>query len=154
MNVNGEYQLHAEPEKVWQLLLDPDVLGSCIPGGQELRLVGPDEYEASVKIGVPAVQGEYKGKVRILDKNPPSSFRLEVEGRGRLGTINAIGHLELAGTAETTVVTYRGEYQVAGLIATVGQRLFEPVAQMLTSQFFGCVESKLSQSSRLGSSTC
>ena len=146
MNVNGEYQLHAEPEKVWQLLLDPDSLASCIPGGQELRLVGPDEYEASVKIGVPAVRGEYKGKVRIRDKNPPNSFRMEVEGRGRLGTINGIGLLELAGTTDTTVVTYSGEYQVAGLIAAVGQRLFEPVAQMLTSQFFGCLESKLAQS--------
>lgn len=146
MNVNGEYQLHAEPEKVWQLLLDPDALASCIPGGQELRLVGPDEYEASVKIGVPAVRGEYTGRVRIRDKNPPTSFRMEVEGRGRLGTINATGLLELAGAADTTVVTYSGEYQVAGLIAAVGQRLFEPVAQMLTSQFFGCLESKLAQS--------
>lgn len=146
MNVNGEYQLHAEPEKVWQLLLDPDSLASCIPGGQELRLVGPDEYEASVKIGVPAVRGDYKGKVRIRDKNPPTSFRLEVEGRGRLGTIKGNGLLELAGSAETTVVTYSGEYQVAGLIAAVGQRLFEPVAQMLTSQFFGCLETKLAQS--------
>ena len=45
-----------------------------------------------------------------------------------------------------TVVTYSGEYQVAGLIAAVGQRLFEPVAQMLTSQFFGCMESRLAQS--------
>lgn len=146
MNVNGEYQLHAEPETVWQLLLDPNALASCIPGGQELRLVGPDEYEASVKIGVPAVRGEYTGRVRIRDKNPPTSFRMEVEGRGRLGTINATGLLELAGAADTTVVTYSGEYQVAGLIAAVGQRLFEPVAQMLTSQFFGCLESKLAQS--------
>lgn len=147
MRVDGEYVLHADPEQVWQLLLDPDALASCIPGGQELRLVAPDEYEATVKIGVPAVRGEYKGKVRIRDKNPPNSFRLEVEGRGRLGTINATGHLELAaGTADATVVTYSGEYQVAGLIAAVGQRLFEPVAQMLTSQFFGCMESRLAQS--------
>ena len=146
MRVSGEYSLRAEPEQVWQLLLDPDALASCIPGGQELRLIGPDEYEASVKIGVPAVRGDYKGKVRIRDKNPPKSFRLEVEGRGRLGTINATGLLELAGAAESTVVTYSGEYQVAGLIAAVGQRLFEPVAQMLTTQFFGCLESKLAES--------
>jgi carbon monoxide dehydrogenase subunit G len=146
MRVDGEYVLHAEPEQVWQLLLDPDALASCIPGGQELRLVAPDEYEATVKIGVPAVQGVYSGKVRIIDKNPPKSFRMEVEGRGRLGSINATGHLELAGTDDRTVITYSGDYRVAGLIAAVGQRLFEPMAQMLTSQFFGCMESKLAQS--------
>ena len=146
MRVDGEYVLHAEPEQVWQLLLDPDALASCIPGGQELRLVAPDEYEATVKIGVPAVQGVYSGKVRIIDKNPPKSFRMEVEGRGRLGSINATGHLELAGTDDKTVITYSGDYRVAGLIAAVGQRLFEPMAQMLTSQFFGCMESKLAQS--------
>ena len=146
MRVDGEYVLHAEPEQVWQLLLDPDALASCIPGGQELRLVAPDEYEATVKIGVPAVQGVYSGKVRIIDKNPPKSFRMEVEGRGRLGSINATGNLELAGTDDRTVITYSGDYRVAGLIAAVGQRLFEPMAQMLTSQFFGCMESKLAQS--------
>ncbi len=146
MRVDGEYVLHAGPEQVWQLLLDPDALASCIPGGQELRLVAPDEYEATVKIGVPAVQGVYSGKVRIIDKNPPKSFRMEVEGRGRLGSINATGHLELAGTDDRTVITYSGDYRVAGLIAAVGQRLFEPMAQMLTSQFFGCMESKLAQS--------
>ena len=146
MRVDGEYVLHAEPEQVWQLLLDPDALASCIPGGQELRLVAPDEYEATVKIGVPAVQGVYSGKVRIIDKNPPKSFRMEVEGRGRLGSINATGHLELAGTDDRTVITYSGDYRVAGLIAAVGQRLFEPMAQMLTSQFFGCMESRLAQS--------
>jgi carbon monoxide dehydrogenase subunit G len=71
---------------------------------------------------------------------------MEVEGRGRLGSINATGHLELAGTDDRTVITYSGDYRVAGLIAAVGQRLFEPMAQMLTSQFFGCMESKLAQS--------
>lgn len=42
-----------------------------------------------------------------------------------------------------TVVTYRGDAQVGGTIAAVGQRLLAGAARMLIGQFFRCMEQRL-----------
>ncbi len=151
MNLSGEYTLPVPIEQVWQTLLDPDVLNECIPGCQELRPAEtglPDVYDATLSIGVASVRGTYKGTVRVADQEPLVSYRLEVRGGGDKGTSTAAGRLEfisLDGTDKgKTLVRYTGDYQVAGPIASVGQRLFHPVAQLLTGQFFRCVEKRVS----------
>ena len=47
------------------------MLQKAIPGCEKLELVGPDEYKATLKIGVAAVKGTFEGKVRLQDKKAP-----------------------------------------------------------------------------------
>ncbi len=143
MQLQGQYTLPAPLEQVWETLLDPDALAYCLPGNQELRAVGPDEYEATLSVGVAAIRGLYKGKIRVTDKQRLKSYRLEVQGGGSMGAIAAQGRVEIEPVEDKTLVRYSGDYQVAGAIAGIGQRLFQPVAQMLTTQFFRCMEQRL-----------
>jgi carbon monoxide dehydrogenase subunit G len=71
------------------------------------------------------------------------SYRLEVRGGGDKGTIAAAGRLEFFPLEGKTLVRYSGDYHVSGPIAGVGQRLFHPVAQLLTGQFFRCIERRV-----------
>jgi carbon monoxide dehydrogenase subunit G len=143
MQLEGRYLLPASVERVWSTLLDPAVLAQCIPGCQAFQPLGDEEYEAVLAIGVAAIRGVYKGKVAVLDKQPLQGYRLDVTGSGTSGQITASGQIALEPDGEKTLVRYAGEYHVAGPIAGVGQRLFQPVVNLLTSQFFRCVEQRL-----------
>ncbi len=84
MQLQGQYALTAPLEQVWDTLLDPDALAYYLPGNQELHAIGPDEYEATLSIGVAAIRGLYKGKIRVTDKQRLKSYRLEGQGGGNV----------------------------------------------------------------------
>ena len=146
MRVEGTYRFPAGQERVYELLLDPTVLASCIPGCERLEAVGPDQYEATVKVGVGAVRGTYKGEVKIVDKAAPETYRMLVQGRGGPGFIKGEASVRIvpAGDGESDVQVV-GDGQVGGMIAGVAQRLLGGVATMMMNQFFDCLKGKASQ---------
>src|SRR5437588_2672687 len=122
MRVNGSYTFPARRDQVWNLLLDPEALRAALPGCEEMRNIGEDEYEATMTMGIGAIKGTYSGKIAVRDKTPTQSYRLVVEGSGRPGFVKGDGLLNLEEDGETTVVAYSGDVQVGGMIAGVAQR--------------------------------
>ena len=142
MELSGEHTFAAPREQVWRFLLDPDVLHQCLPGCERLETTGPDEYEATMKIGVGMVRGTFTGRVRISDKQEPERYRMLVEGSGTQGQVSGDGELRLAEENGQTRVSYSGTANVRGSIARVGARMMQPAARMVVGQFFKCLESK------------
>ncbi len=95
MQLTGEHTFDAPREVVWKFLMDPAVLEACLPGAEGMTEVGPDEYTATMKVGIAMIKGTFNGKVKILDKVEPSSYRMEVEGSGPQGQVSGSGTLEL-----------------------------------------------------------
>ena len=96
MEISGQHRFSAPRDRVWELLLDPKVLQRCLPGAEDLVEVGPEEYEARMKIGVAAIRGTYQGRVKIVDKDEPNSYRMAVEGKGPAGQISGDAKIDLA----------------------------------------------------------
>ena len=142
MELSGEHTFAAPRDQVWRFLLDPDVLRQCLPGCERLEATGPDEYQATMKIGVGMVRGTFTGRVRISDKQEPESYRMLVEGSGTQGQVSGEGELRLADDNGQTRVSYSGTANVRGSIARVGARMMQPAARMVVGQFFKCLESK------------
>ncbi len=142
MEISGQHRFSAARERVWALLLDPSILQQCLPGTEELVEVGPEEYEARMKIGVAAIRGTYQGKVKIEDKSEPSSYRMVVEGKGPAGQISGDAKIDLAEDGEGTIVNWTGNANVRGTLARVGGRVMQPAAKMIVGQFFTCLEGK------------
>jgi carbon monoxide dehydrogenase subunit G len=145
MELTGEHTFSAPRDRVWGFLLDPEVLKQCLPGCERLDQVGPDEYTATMKIGVAMIKGTFTGRVKISDKEEPERYRMLVEGSGPQGQVSGEGTLELVEEDGKTVVRYRGDANVRGTIARVGARMIQPAARTIVGQFFGCLESKASQ---------
>src|SRR5919204_4888757 len=143
MKVEGTYSFPAPPQKVWDLLLDPESLRSCIPGCESLTETSPDHWDAVMKVGVAAIKGTYKGKVAIVDKQAPQQYTLEVEGSGGPGFVKGTAKISLASEADGTRVAVDGDGQVGGMLAGVGQRMLPGVAKMLMNQFFECLRARL-----------
>jgi carbon monoxide dehydrogenase subunit G len=144
MKVHGSYKLSAAPDRAYAILQDPEVLARCMPGCDELVRIGEDEYRMKMKMALASISGLFDGTVRIADSNPPSSFRLVVEGKGKIGFVRGDGLLHLTPDGDGTEVGYDGEVHVGGTIAAVGQRLLDTTARMMIKKFFD----KLSESVR------
>lgn len=142
MELSGEHRFSAPRETVYRFLLDPDTLQACLPGCEELEKVGEDEYTATMKIGIGMIRGTFTGKVKISDKQEPSSYRMLVEGRGPQGQVSGEGSLELSEEGDGTLVQWSGDAQVRGTLARIGSRVIKPAASTIVGQFFKCLESR------------
>ncbi len=140
MQLSGDYHFKTTPERVYHLMQDPDVLMACLPGCERLDLVGEDEYTATMTIGVAMIKGKYEGRVKISDKNEPSSYRMLVEGKGPQGQVSGEGLIQIEATPEGSKVTWSGDPQIHGTLARIGSRVIQPAAKMIVGQFFKCLE--------------
>jgi carbon monoxide dehydrogenase subunit G len=140
LKIQGSYTFKAPRERVWQALLDPKVMGQCMPGCDGLKEIGPDRYEAIMKVGVASVKGTYKGKVAIKEKRPPEHYVLSGEGSGGPGFMQGDIAIDLEDRGAETVLKYSTDAKVGGLIAGLGQRMIGGVAKMIVDQFFKKME--------------
>ncbi len=134
MKVSGEYLFEGPQQLVWDTLLDPEVLAGVLPGCEKLERVGENEYEGALKIKVGPVQGQFQGRVKLEGIQPPDSYTMLVDGRGAPGFVKATGNLTLQAAGDRTQVTYQGDAQVGGRLASVGQRLMESSAKAIIKQ--------------------
>jgi carbon monoxide dehydrogenase subunit G len=140
MRIEGDYTIKAPREKVWNVLLDPQTIAKCMPGCEEMKEIGPNEFEARMKIGIAAVKGEYTGKIKILEQTPPSHYKLSGEGGGTPGFIQGDVSIDLEEKGAETLIKYVSEAKVGGIIAGVGQRMIGGISKMIVGQFFKKME--------------
>lgn len=143
MKIAGSYAVPLDRERAYALLQDPAILAQCMPGCEALDRVGEGEYAMRMKMKLASVSGLFDGKVKIGDPNPPFSYRMVVEGSGRIGFMRGEGVITLAPAETGTSVNYDGEVQVGGVIANVGQRLIETTSKMLIKRFFESLARKV-----------
>jgi carbon monoxide dehydrogenase subunit G len=135
VRISGSYTLALPRERAYQIMQDPEILARAIPGCESLERTGPDEYRMKMKMALASLSGAFEGKVRITDQAPPESFRLVVEGSGKIGFVKGDGLLRLNPVEGGTEVFYEGEAQVGGTMAAVGQRLIDGTAKMMIKKF-------------------
>ena len=143
MEITGSYTFKAPPERVWTLLMDPQVISGCIPGCDAFEPAGEDRYQVKLTIGMAAITGTYDGTVVLSDKVPNTSYVLTADGQGRPGFVKGSSAIKLRAEGEDTIVDVIGTIQTGGPIARVGQRLIGSVSKMMMDRFFGCLAGKL-----------
>lgn len=145
MHLSGTYTFKAPRQRVWDTIQNPDVIAQCMPGCEKFEPLGEDRYEATMRLGVGPIKGTYTGRIFLADRTEPEQYRMDVEGGGGPGHMRGSGVIQLADDGESTVITYEGDAQVSGKIASVGQRLMGVTAKQLINQFFKCMERRLDE---------
>jgi uncharacterized protein len=144
MEVRATYSFDAPASRVWNALMDPAIVCSCIPGCRELRPAGDNRYETELAVAVSVVTGTFKGSIALEDQVPNRSYKLVVEGSGAAGFVRGHSTVTLNEDSAKTVVDVVGDVQVGGAIARVGQRLLSGVSKMMMDRFFDCLGKKVS----------
>jgi carbon monoxide dehydrogenase subunit G len=126
---------HGPREEVWEIIRDPDVLVTALPGAQSLEQINENEYAGQMHVRMGPVSGVFSGKIVVSDEVPPESCTLSVEGKGAPGFGNGVGRVQLTDLGEDkTLMRYEGEMQVGGRIANVGQRLIDTASRSMIGQ--------------------
>lgn len=147
MKIQGAYKVPATRDVVYKQLLDPDVLAHALPGCEELTPNADGSFQARMKVGIAAIKGTYQGRVEVLDANPPEGFRMRVNAQGKGGFLKGEGRITLTTTDAETTVSYSGETQVGGVIASVGQRMIQAATRKIVDQFFQAFTRQFQQAS-------
>lgn len=143
VELKGNYTFNAPQELVWEMFLDPGVLARIMPGCEKLEQTGENEFEGKLNIRIGPVQGVFQGTVELSDLRPPHGYHMLVNGRGPAGIVRGEGDLQLAPTESGTSLSYQGEAQVSGRIASVGQRLMDSSAKAIVSQSLQNLEKQI-----------
>jgi uncharacterized protein len=145
MKITGNHEVNTPRDLLYNALIDPEILQRCIPGCESLEKTADDTYVATIKVGIGPVKGTFKGNVRLEDMQPPSHYRMIVDGKGAPGFVKGTGDFNLEERDGETAIAYEGDVQVGGVIAGVGQRMIEAAAKMLASQFFKNLQTVLKE---------
>jgi carbon monoxide dehydrogenase subunit G len=143
VQLQGEYVVHAPRDRVWQLLNDPAVLARITPGVTALIPDGDDRYKATFVVALGPFKNTFNGQVEITDKQPSEAMTLKVQARGPGGGVAAAGRITLREDESepgATRVSYTGEPQLSGMLATVGGRFVQGAAKSQADQFFTSLE--------------
>lgn len=145
MHLEGSHSFAATPERLWELLSDPEVLARATPGLKSLTPdgEGPDDYRAEFHIKIGPVNGGFSGRMAVRDKEIPRGYRLEVEVGGRVGAAKAEGTFEIRPGQDGTVVAFAGDARLSGVLARMGGRVLSGVARQFTKQFFEALEREI-----------
>ena len=144
MELKNTHEIKAPRETVWALLLDTDVLKTCIPGCEELTRISDDEMEAKVKLKIGPVKAAFKGKVVFENRVEPESLTLSGEGNGGIaGHARGGADVCLEEVAGGTRLSYDASTQVGGKIAQLGGRLIQSTAAKLAAEFFTRFEAEV-----------
>jgi carbon monoxide dehydrogenase subunit G len=155
MKVDGNVTMSGPQQAVYDTLSDPEVLRQCLPGCEKFDEVGEGRYETVLKAGVAGVKGTFTGTVTLSDAKAPESYTLTIQGTFSGGFVKGVGNISLApeDDGNKTKVSYLGDGQVGGPLASVGQRLMAPAARMVVGQFFRCMDGKLKSRQTEGAGT-
>ncbi len=145
MKISGTYRFDAVPERVWDALLDPDVVRDCIPGVQEFAVVTPDSYRVEVGVKVGVFSGSLSGTMEVFDKQPISSYRMSVRGAGPMTNLSGDALVSLSAEGDATIVSVDGDVTVTGSLARVGQRFMSSAAKSQFDDFFERLSERVSE---------
>jgi uncharacterized protein len=135
MIVDGEHTFPGPRQAVWNLLQDPEVLAKAMPGARKLVRTGEGTYEGVIRIGVgPVTAAEWSLDVAIREPVEPESYVMQVDGKGALGFTRGSANVSLDEVDGGTRMRYHADLAIGGKVASVGQRLLDQVARMVTKQ--------------------
>ena len=137
MEIRGEQSLAHPREDVWAALIDPDVLGACVPGCKSFERITEDQYRASMQADIGPVSAGFAVEIRIADPDPPRSYRLEGSAKAAVGFGRGQADVRLEEDGQGgTKLNYVAKLQLGGKLAQVGSRLLSGITRKIAANFF------------------
>ena len=137
MDINGEFEIPASRQRVWEALNDPEVLAQCIPGCESIERESDTEMLAKMKAKIGPVKARFESHIRLSNLKPPESYTISGEGKGGpAGFGKGSADVTLTETDGITILHYIATLQVGGKLAQIGSRLVGGAARKIANDFF------------------
>jgi len=128
------------PERVWDMLLDPETLKAVIPGCRSVEKVSDTHFRADVTLGIGPVTGRYRANVKLSNLDPPHAVTLGGTAEGALGFGGGEGRITLTPDGKGgTIMHYVYDAAIGGKVASIGGRLLDGATKVIIGQFFAAL---------------
>ena len=147
MQLSNQQALPVSQQQAWEALNDVSLLQASIPGCESITASGDNQYDVAITAAVGPVKARFKGKLRLQDLQPPTSYTMHFEGQGGAaghGKGSAQVRLEPVGARET-VLHYSANASVGGKLAQIGSRLVDAAARKVADDFFKNFNGRMSE---------
>jgi len=146
MLMEGKFTLKAPIQKLWDTLLDPETLLSCIPGAEKIERIDEKTFDCVVKQKVGPISVKFKFKSILSKVEPPK--HIEVDGEGE--DIGKAGHFVQKSVVDLreipggeVEVSYRTDATIVGKLAMFGDRIMRAKAKKVEEEFTKALQERL-----------
>ncbi|HTY22519.1 MAG TPA: carbon monoxide dehydrogenase subunit G [Desulfomonilaceae bacterium] len=146
MQIEGKFALKAPIQKVWDAILEPATLGSCMPGAEKVEKIDDNTYDAVIKQKVGPIKVTLKFRNNLKNVTPPNHLELDGEGED----ITKLGHFKQKTVVDLTEiaggeveVAYKADVNIVGKLAMFGDRIMKSKARDVEKEFTKNLQEKL-----------
>ncbi len=143
IRLEKEYHLDLEKDRVWDAIVNPQLLAEILPNCKNLELVSDNKYTAHINVKVGPINSNFKSKMEMFDIKKPDGYKFRVEGDSIKGTMGGVGQIKLESVDLGTRFIFIAEGNITGVIARIGQRFIEAVGKKLMDQGFENFKNKV-----------
>lgn len=139
IKIEKSFQVPEPADQVWKVISDPRSVGSCVPGARITEAVDEKTYKGVIKIKLGASVTDYKGEAHIerLDDQAQEIVMIgkgqDVRGKGG-ATMKLTAKVRALPEGGTEVATI-SELNVVGILAQMGSRMIQEVANQIFEEF-------------------
>ena len=146
MIIEGKFTLRAPVQLLWDTLLDPETLRSCIPGAEKIDRLDEKTYDCVIKQKVGPISVRFKFINTLSKIEPPNHVEMEGEGEdigkaGRFTQKTTIDLIEQQG--DEVEISYQCNANIVGKLAMFGERILKTKAKKLEAEFTTALKEKL-----------
>jgi len=148
MLVEGKFTLKAHLQEVWDFLMAPGTLVSCIPGAEKFDPVDDKTWEGIVKQKVGPISIKLNFTETFTEIEPPKHVKAVGRGTaaGGAGTFSQETVVDLAELAGGEVeISYSSNVNLVGRIATFGERIMRSKVKSTVEEFVSNLQKKLKE---------
>jgi carbon monoxide dehydrogenase subunit G len=138
MDIEKLLVVAAPPARVWALLLDPKVMGACVPGMKSIEVISDSEYLAEMHVKIAFVSARFKIKTTIVEARPPSYLRSEGTGEDTsvASSLKQVSEIFLKELPEDqTEILMKIRVDVLGRLGTFGLSVMKTKADRMWDEF-------------------
>jgi carbon monoxide dehydrogenase subunit G len=146
MIIEGRFVLEAPIQLLWDTLLDPETLRSCIPGAEKIDRLDEKTYDCVIKQKVGPISVRFKFKNILSEVEPPNHVAMEGEGEdiGKAGRFTQKTTIDLKERQGDEVeISYRCNANIVGKLAMFGDRILKAKAKKLEADFTAALKERL-----------
>ncbi len=146
MLIENEFDVAAKPAQVYELMLDPERVATCLPGAEVTGKNDDGSYSAQATVKLGPVKMTYKGTVAVIESDPEartaSMLAKGSETRGQ-GTAQATLNMAVTDHEGGSHVTVSADMLITGRVAQMGRGVMQDVARRMIGQMAENMEALL-----------
>ncbi len=140
MKLNGTHKFQANSWQVFNAILNPNVLQTCIPGCNFIEILDPTRLKASISTPLPGLKGPYGVVIRMAERQDPNLLVLEVKRKGTGGSVNAVSQITIMDQPDGALLTYNANADLEGPIAIANNPIGQTITKNSLKSFFDKLE--------------